>query len=210
MTIIRSGEYVDHLTIDGSKALRAVLYDLGDTFIGQQETYSWVSGASGNKLATAAGTADCIVFLNPSNYDMVVTQIQLCATVATTAVYADVGVYRRQHSILRYSGGTIGGAGAFAYDTENAVSYGVDQRFYTTLPTSQSTAAGLVATGMVFAPVTGTPAALIKPLIFDFSGTESEPLVVEPGQALAIAFLTTTTNAPTLTSTVQYLFRSNN
>lgn len=200
MAIIKSGASSDNLTIDAtSKAARFTPYDTRGSNRGQKVSYVAATAA---KTAVAAGTTVFGQLFGSATKTVRIQRIELYATVATAAVYADVIATKRT---AVGSGGTATALATTALDSGSAASTVTVPKVFTAAPTA-GTGGGIVAAGMVFAPITATPATIVQPLVWNFGlQDEMESLVLRGiGEGVELSFATTTTNAPTVHFAITY------
>lgn len=169
--------------------------DSGTTriLIGQKVTYT---GATTAKTATAAGTGPFFAICGSATKTVRVQQLTVGGTVATAAVYGDVTL--RKTSVAT-SSGTATALVKVPHDSTAAAASANLLNFYTVLATPGTLVGTVGAQSGVF-PLTGTVAAGMAQLIFDWTNRqESEaPVLRGTAQCLEAGFGTTTTNAPTL------------
>lgn len=167
--------------------------------LGVKATYAAGTTA---KTATAAGTAPWFAICGSATKTIRVQYFEATITVATAAAYADVVLKKTSTAP---SGGTATTLTQVPLDSENAAGTASAVRFYTVLPTAGS-AVGVVGSRQVFAPITGTPAVDVLPVMFDWRTPFAWQGVVLRGasQCLEASFGTTTTNAPTISTFVMW------
>lgn len=157
--------------------------------------------ATAAKTAVANNTTPFGQLFGSSSRTVRVQRIKVFATLATGAGYLDVIVTKRT---AVGSGGTATTLATTALDSTNAASTVTVPKIFTAAPTA-GTGGGIVATGMVFAPITGTPAVAIEPIIFDFEHAERESVVLRgTGEGIELSFATTPGTAPTVTFQIEY------
>lgn len=125
-----------------------------------------------------------------------VQRIRISGHVATAAVYGSLIVTKRT---------AVGSAGTptemveIAHDTNGPAATAVARHYSGGLGTA-GTGGGVVAAGIVFLPLTGTPANGVTPYEFRFSdGIEAASLLLRAGEGIELSFSATTTNTATLT-----------
>lgn len=162
-------------------------------FTGQRRTYTAATTA---KTATAAGTGPFFSICGNATTVMRVQQLAIGGTVATAAVYGDVTLRKTSAAT---SAGTATALTTVPHDSAAAASQASLVNFYTVLATG-GTLVGTVGTLSAVFPITGTVAAQMAQLVFDWTNrTEAEaPVLRGTAQCLEAGFGTTTTNAPTL------------
>lgn len=188
------------LTIDpSSTAARTSVYDTRGNFTGMKISYA---ASLDIKTATAAGTGPFASIYGSETKTIRVQRIIVSGTCATAAVYGDIIVKKTSTAI---SGGTATALTAVPKDSASAASTATNINYYTVLATP-GTVVGAIASQTVFLPITGTPAVDVKPVIFDWTaqGMNEAPVLRGIAQGLELNFGTTTTNAPTLTITIEY------
>lgn len=165
-------------------------------FLGQRRTYTAATTA---KTATAAGTAPFFGMCGSATTTIRVQQLTIGGTVATAAVYGDITLRKTSAAT---SGGTATALVKVPHDSAAAAGTATPN-FYTVLPTGGTLVGTIGAQSSVF-PITGTVAAGMAQVIFDWlNRQESEaPVLRGTAQCLEAGFGTTTTNAPTLAVSV--------
>lgn len=163
------------------------------TLIGQKVTYS---GATTAKTATAAGTGPFFSMCGSATKTVRVQQLTIGGTVATAAVYGDVTLRKTSAAT---SSGTATALVKVPHSSTAAASTLALLNYYTALATAGTLVGTVGAQSAVF-PITGTVAAAMAQLIFDWTNRqESEaPVLRGVAECLEAGFGTTTTNAPTL------------
>ncbi len=182
-----------------SGAIRTSIYDTRGNFTGMKASYA---ASLTIKTATAAGTAPFASIYGSASKTIRVHRIIVSGTCATAAVYGDIVIKKTSTAI---SGGTATALTAVPKDSSSAASTATNINYYTVLATP-GTVIGAIASQTVFLPITGTPAVDVKPVIFDWTaqGMNEAPVLRGVAQGLELNFGTTTTNAPTLTITIEY------
>lgn len=163
------------------------------TLIGQKVTYT---GATTAKTATAAGTGPFFSICGSATKTVRVQQIIVAGTVATAAVYGDVTIRKTSTAT---SAGTATALTKVPLNSGSAAATANLLNYYTALATAGTLVGTVGAQSAVF-PITGTVAASMAQVIFDWMNRqESEaPTLNGTAQCLEAGFGTTTTNAPTL------------
>lgn len=182
-----------------SRAIRTSQYDSRGNYTGMKASYS---ASTAIKTATAAGTAPFACIYGSATKTIRVQRIIITGTCATAAVYGDIIITKTSAVI---SGGTSTALTKVPKDSTSSASTATNVNYYTVLPTA-GTAVGVIASQMVYLPVTGTAAPDVKPVIFDWTaqGMNEAPVLRGVAQGLELSFATTTTNAPTLCITFEY------
>lgn len=131
-----------------------------------------------------------------------IQRIKVYAAVATGAIYGDVIVTRRA---TIGTGGTATALACTPLDSKAAATTVTLPKIFTVAPTA-GTGGGIVATGMAFMPVTGTPATIVQPLIFEFGDYDEREALVLRGiaEGIELSFGTTPANAPTVAFSIEY------
>ena len=195
MAIIKSGASSDTLTIGAtSKAAYVNERDSRGNDVGMKTSYSATTTA---KTAAAAGTTVFAQIFGSGTKTIRIQRIIVCGVCATAAIYGDVIITKRT---AVGSGGTPVTLTQMPKDSNSAAGTATVVKFFTAAP-SAGTGGGTIATQMAFMPVTGTPATIVQPIIFDWTtqGMNEAPVLRGTGEGLELSFGTTTTNAPTLT-----------
>jgi hypothetical protein len=150
--------------------------------------------------ATTAGTGTFFSICGSATKTVRVQRVRISGHVATAAVYGDVVLSK---SSTATSAGTATTLTQAPYDSTSAAGTATNVKFYTVLGT-RGVGVGTVGTGILFLPLTGTPAAT-APLDFTWRDIDSEvPTLRGTAQCLEASFGTTTTNVPTLTVFVSW------
>jgi hypothetical protein len=162
------------------------------------------------KTAVAAGTAPFFAIYGSATKIIRIESITISATVATAAVYGDFIVTKRSTAI---TGGTKTDLTQVPTDSKQSAGSASICGVYTAAPTA-GTAVGPIAAASLFCPITGTPALMPPPYVFEFgappfvgpSGETGLELPVLRGttEGLDLSFGTTPTNAPTVSLTVYW------
>lgn len=181
-----------------SLALRQSNYDKRGQYIGMKPTYS---ASTTLKTATAAGTGVFASIYGSASKVVRIQRITICGTVATTAVYGDVVIKK---VTTPGTGGTATALTQVSMDSNNPASTATGVNYYTVLRTAGSGGGALASKQHIF-PVTAT-AAINAPLIFDwlYESMLEAPTLRGTNEGIEINFGTTTTNAPTLTVTIEW------
>jgi hypothetical protein len=163
------------------------------TLIGQKITYAAATTA---KTATAAGTGPFFGICGSATKTVRVQQLTIGGSVATAAIYGDVTLRKTSTAT---SAGTPTALTKVPHDSLAAASSATLVNFYTALATGGTLVGTVGAQSAVF-PITGTVAANMAQLLFDWiNRQESEaPVLRGTAQCLEAGFGTTPTNAPTL------------
>lgn len=161
-------------------------------FLAQRRSYTASTTA---KTATAAGTGPFFAICGSATTTVRVQQVTIGGTVATAAVYGDVTLRKTSTAT---SAGTPVALTRVPHDSTAAAATATTN-YYSALATAGSLVGTLGAQSAVF-PITGTVAAQLAQLVFDWvNRQESEaPVLRGTAQCLEAGFGTTTTNAPTL------------
>ena len=173
------------------------LFDPRGNYIGPKATYSASLTA---KTATAAGTTPWFSLCGSATKTVRVQRFTVAGTVATAAVYADVVLIKTSAAT---SAGTAVALTKVPNDSTSAAATAGAANYYSVLATA-GTPVGAVASATLYMPITATVTPVTPPLILDFTGPrEAEGIVLRGvAQCLEASFGTTTTNAPTLTTSV--------
>jgi hypothetical protein len=158
--------------------------------------------ATAAKTATEASTKVFGQIFGSATKTVRIQRITLYATVATAAVYGDIIVTKRT---AVGSGGTATTLAMTPKDSNSQAATATVPKIFTVGPTA-GTGGGIVGTGMAFMPVTGTPAAGVPPLMFDFTDEPEQEAVVLRGigEGIELSFATTPTNAPTVAFQIEF------
>ncbi len=161
--------------------------------IAQKATYAAATAA---KTATAAGTAPFFSICGSASKTVRVQYLEIDGTVATAAVYGDVVLKKTSAAT---SAGTPVALTKTPHDSSSAASTAALVNYYSALATAGA-AIGPIATKSAVFPITGTVAAQMGQVVFDWTNRqESEaPVLRGVAQCIEASFGTTTTNAPTL------------
>ena len=200
MAIISSGFATDQMTVGSTS--KAAYIKVTDSRGNDQSMLPSYSACTNLKTATAAGTGSFLIITGTNQRKITIQRIIVCGVVATTAVYGDMVVTKRTFPSV---GGTYTTLTPVLKDTTSPQPQ-ASIRYYTVLPTTAAQGGGVVATQMVFMPITATPATIVQPVIFDFTiKSMNEPVILEgSNETLEVSYGTTTTGAPTLTIQVEW------
>lgn len=168
--------------------------------INQGKLRSYAAGSA--KTALAATTVKVFSVLQASATTTIRLQrVRVSLTCATAAIYPDIQLIK--NSTLS-SGGTPTTLTKVPFVSSSAAATPALCNIYTAEPT-EGTIIGVLASQQVFAPITGTPAVGVTPVVFDFSvpGQLEAPTLTAAGTTeFALRIGTAYSNA--LTATVSW------
>ena len=162
--------------------------------VAQKATYAASTTA---KTATAAGTGPFFALCGSSTKTVRLQYLEIDGTVATAAVYGDVILKKTSTAT---SAGTATALTKTPLDSGSAASTASAINYYTALATAGTLVGTIGSKGAVF-PITGTVAAQMGNVVFDWTNRQESqaPTLSGTAQCIEASFGTTTTNAPTLT-----------
>lgn len=154
------------------------------------------------KTATAAGITPFFSICGSSTKTLRIQSFTVGGSVGTAAVYADVTLRKTSTST---SAGTATALTAVPLDSSDAATTANLLNYYTVLATAGALVGTADGQSAVF-PITGTVAAAMAQVVFDYTNRQEmkAPVLRGTAQCLEAGFGTTTTNAPTLLVSVRW------
>jgi hypothetical protein len=157
----------------------------------QRLTYAAATTA---KTATAAGTGPFMSVCGSASKTVRLQSLGLYGTVATAAIYGDIQVRKTSTAT---SSGTPVALTVVPLDSTNAAGTAT-ATYYTALATTGTNVGMIDTQGAVF-PITGTVAASMAAMFFDWTNRQESqaPVLRGVAQCAEVSFGTTPANAPT-------------
>lgn len=195
--VIKSGATTDQMTVGvTSKAARVTCYDGRGNDVGMKVGYS---AASVTKLAAPTGTGVFAMIFGSATKTIRIQRIILAGCIATTAINADIAVWKRT---AVGSGGTCTTLNPVAKDSGSAAGTATNVKFCTAAPTAGT--GGNVAFAQ--SQYVGVCPAIGQAVVFDWTaqGMNEAPVLRGTGEGLELTYGTTAANAVTETVQIEW------